>query len=221
MVDEVMLRRFPYGLLAVGATSVLAGASPAQAILTYNIYQSSGDVIIAATGSLAIGNPLPFEIVCIDPGSINSAFASICTGPSGVNLPVYAVTGPASFNENGNQFFASSVAGVATLFTGDPNTFLATGFIGLPLTYIPGFPVFSSATFGSTTLATLGFTTTGLIGSWTLTDGGDTINVVVSTSAPTAVPAPLPLLGAGAAFSLSRRVRRRVRLGRSTSVAQD
>lgn len=213
-----MLRCFPYGFLAVGATAVLAVASPAQAVLTYNIYESGSDVIIAATGSLAIGNPvLPGGIACIDPGSIISVSASICTGPSGISLPFYAVTGPASFNDNANLYLASSVSGIATTFSGDPNTFIGTGFVGLPSTYSPGSPLFSSATFGSTTLATLGFTTTGLIGSWTLTDGGDTINVVVG---PTAVPAPLPLLGAGAALSFSRRLRRRVRLGRSTPVDQ-
>lgn len=82
-----MLRCFPYGFLAVGATAVLAVASPAQAVLTYNIYESGSDVIIAATGSLTIGNPLPGGIACIDPGPIISASASICTGPSGINLP--------------------------------------------------------------------------------------------------------------------------------------
>lgn len=211
-----MRRCIPHGLLPAGITAVLVAASPAQAVLTYNIYESGGDVVIAATGSLTISNPA-FEVVCIDPGSINSASASICTGPSAINLQAYTVTGPASFNPNANQFLASSVSGIATAFTGAPVDVFGQGFIGLPLTYLSGSPVFSSATFGSTTLATLGFTTTGPIGTWTLVSGGDTINVVVGPPQPTPVPAPLPLFGAGAAFSFSRRLRRRY--NRSRSVA--
>lgn len=60
----------------------------------------------------------------------------------------------------------------------------------------------SNATFGSTTLD---LTTTGPIGTSTLVDGGDTINVVVGPPEPIPMPAPLPLLGAGAVFSFSRR----------------
>jgi hypothetical protein len=55
----------------------------------------------------------------------------------------------------------------------------------------------SRATFNNTTRARLGFTTTGLIGTWTLAGTGDTINVVIVP--PTAVPGPLPLFGAAAA----------------------
>ena len=63
----------------------------------------------------------------------------------------------------------------------------------------------SSATFNNTTLKGLGFTTTRLIGTWTLENGGDQIQVVL-----TEVPGPLPLLGVGAAFGFSRRLRRRI-----------
>jgi hypothetical protein len=59
-------------------------------------------------------------------------------------------------------------------------------------------PIVSSATFSSSTLAGLGFTiSSGLIGTWTLADTLDTINVVLGP--PAAVPGPLPLFGAAAA----------------------
>lgn len=74
-----------------------------------------------------------------------------------------------------------------------------------------GTPIVSSATFNNSTLAGLGFTTTGLIGTWTLVDGGDQIQVVL-----TEVPGPLPLLGAGAAFAYSRRIRRRIATSQAT-----
>jgi len=62
---------------------------------------------------------------------------------------------------------------------------------------VNGTPIVSSATFNNSTLAGLGFTTTGLIGL-------------------TEVPGPLPLLGAGAAFAYSRRIRRRIATSQAT-----
>jgi hypothetical protein len=74
----------------------------------------------------------------------------------------------------------------------------------------------SSTTFNGKSLLGIGITTTGLLGTWTLAEIGDTIEV--RTGAPPAanVPGPLPLFGAAAAFGYSRRLRRRVSLNRST-----
>ena len=52
----------------------------------------------------------------------------------------------------------------------------------------------------------MGFPTLGTIGTWTITETGNTIKVNVGNP----VPGPLPLLGAAAAFGLSRRLQRRV-----------
>jgi MYXO-CTERM domain-containing protein len=76
--------------------------------------------------------------------------------------------------------------------------------------YISNAPIVSSATFNGTTLAGLGFTTTGLIGTWSLTGTSETIKVFIGNPASAAVPGPLPLLGAGAAFGWSRRLRKRI-----------
>ncbi|MFM1798732.1 MAG: hypothetical protein RLZZ117_1010, partial [Cyanobacteriota bacterium] len=70
--------------------------------------------------------------------------------------------------------------------------------------YVSGSPIISSAVFNGLTLADLGLTpTSGTVGTWTLEGTGDTVNVNV-------VPGPLPLLGAGAAFGFSRRLRQRI-----------
>ena len=73
----------------------------------------------------------------------------------------------------------------------------------------------SSYTFTGVTLANLGFTTNGLIATWTLNSTGDAINVVVGAPV-TSVPSPLPLFGAGAAFGWSRRLRKRIAAPLST-----
>jgi hypothetical protein len=81
--------------------------------------------------------------------------------------------------------------------------------IGMDPKYVEGTPIVSSVFFKTKTLAELRLPSSGLLGTWTLVDSGDTINVQV-------VPGPLPLLGAGAAFACSRHLRRRVRLARPT-----
>ena len=82
-------------------------------------------------------------------------------------------------------------------------------YFGINSSYISSTSINSSATFNGTTLAGLGFTTTGPIGTWTLSGTSESIQVILG--APTAdTPGPLPLLGAGAAFGWSRRLRKRI-----------
>jgi hypothetical protein len=83
------------------------------------------------------------------------------------------------------------------------------GQVGLKSSYVSGSPIQSEAIFASRTLSGFGITTTGLLGTWTLDGTGDTIQVFIGAPAA-AVPGPLPLLGAGAAFGWSRRLRKRI-----------
>ncbi|MFZ9752327.1 MAG: hypothetical protein ACO3B3_02055 [Cyanobium sp.] len=71
-------------------------------------------------------------------------------------------------------------------------------------------------------LGLLGLTTSsGTLGTWTLADTGDTIEVkVLNPSPPTSsVPGPLPVLGAGAAFGFSRRLRQRIQRSKAAGNA--
>jgi hypothetical protein len=77
-------------------------------------------------------------------------------------------------------------------------------------------PIVSRATFNGQTLASLGFTTTGLIGTWTIDGTSESIQVFLGPPSPAAVPGPLPLVGAAAAFGFSRRLRKRVAAPMST-----
>jgi hypothetical protein len=87
---------------------------------------------------------------------------------------------------------------------------------GISSSYISGSPIVSASTFAGETLASLGFTiNSGLLGSWTLNGTGDTIQAFLGP--PTAaVPGPLPLFGAAAAFGWSRRLRKRIAAPLST-----
>ncbi len=80
--------------------------------------------------------------------------------------------------------------------------------------YVLGQPFYSSATFNGKSLASEGFTATGLVGTWTIDGTSESINVYIGPPDP--VPGPLPLLGAGAAYGWSRRLRRRIAASLST-----
>ena len=115
----------------------------------------------------------------------------------------YSITGSPSFNGVVFNNSGSSVSAISTI--------LGVEF-GISSSYISGSPIVSASTFAGETLASLGFTiNSGLLGSWTLNGTGDTIQAFLGpASPPSAVPGPLPLLGAGAAFGWSRRLRHRI-----------
>jgi hypothetical protein len=200
-------------LLAAPAALLLTQGE-AKAILTYYIFENSGNVEVQAVGSLILPNSFgPGDCGIGAPGGlINSAAAIICAG-NDLNYNQYKIQGPASFNGTVNIDPADSATGIPTILIGD-------NLFGIDPGYTPGTPITSTATFNTKTLAGIGFTTTGPLGTWTLQplDGSDTYNandtIQVVIGAPpspsTAVPGPLPLFGAAAAFGWSRRLRKRI-----------
>jgi len=194
-------------LLAAPA-ALLLSQGQAKAILTYNIFESGGNVVVQTSGSLNLPQTSIGSKVCNANGGIVSSIAVICTGPQG-NLPFYGITGSPSFNgfvTNGN---GSSASATSTFLVGGINSDAPVGF-GISSSYISGSPIVSTSTIAGETLSSLGFTiNSGLLGSWTLDGTGDTIQAFLGPPAA-AVPGPLPLLGAGAAFGWSRRLRKRI-----------
>jgi hypothetical protein len=202
-------------LLAAPAALLLTQGE-AKAILTYYIFENAGNVEVQAVGSLILPNSIGSNACGIDPpgGLINSAAAIICAG-NDLNYNQYKIQGPASFNGTVNIDPADSATGIPTILSAN-----SSNLFGIDPGYTPGTPITSTATFNTKTLAGIGFTTTGLLGTWTLQpkDGSDTytafdtIQVVIGAppSPSTAVPGPLPLFGAAAAFGWSRRLRKRI-----------
>jgi hypothetical protein len=196
-------------LAAPVALSLLALAQPARAILTYNIYETGGNVVVQASGSLNLtGATSTSPTSCNNDGGILSTAAAICTGFDTASASAFLISGPTTFDGSVSAYPASSVAGIFTAFTGQG------GYFEIDPAYTSGSPIVSSATFNGTSLAGLGFTPglSGLIGTWTLDGTSESIQVRLT---PYSAPGPLPLLGAGAAFSWSRRLRRRVGRGQA------
>ena len=202
------VKPFTSFLAPLALVSLIAAERPAEAVLTYYIYEpgGTGNVVVETLGSLNLPSGVATEGCTAAPfGVIFSSVAAICTGPTS-QLNVHAISCPGAFIGPDN-LFADSASGIATLSIGGG---MGQGLFGIDATYTGG-PIISSSTFGMSTLAGLGFTTTGLLGTWTLDGTGDTIEVrVAAPPAPptSATPGPLPILGAAAAFGSVRKLRR-------------
>ena len=189
-------------LAALSASAALLACSePAQAALTYNIYENSGNVIIETQGSLNLtAASTVFNFGCgTSLGGVWGSQGILCTGPD-ATIPSYPITGPSSFTGGPASFkFGTSSSGKMTVLYANGGLFTINS-------YLSGDPIVASTTIAGNTLASLGFTTMGTIGTWTVNGTGDTIKVNVGNP----VPGPLPLLGAATAFGFSRRLRRRI-----------
>ena len=86
--------------------------------------------------------------------------AILCAGPVAI-VPGYNISGPTAFGSGGSGL-ATSRGGITAWLWGQTSVFY------LDATYVPGSPIVSSATIASQTLASLGFTTPGQLGTWTL-----------------------------------------------------
>jgi hypothetical protein len=201
--------------LLSASAALLLSQGQARAVLTYNIFESAGNVVVQSSGSLDLtgatlftGAPPLLFGTCPSDGLIDSFSATICSGPAGP-VTQYSISGPQSFVGFVTLLFASSPSGITTKISSAGGI----GLLGLPSSYVSGTSILSSSTFENKTLLSLGFgNNSGLIGTWSLTGTSETIQVFLGPPSPSgaAVPGPLPLLGAGAAFAWSRRLRRRI-----------
>ena len=198
--------------LLFAPAALLLSQQQAKAVLTYNIFESGGNVVVQATGSLNLPTSIG-QARCLSNGGVESSFAIICTGPDTLR-DLYGITGSPSFNGTVGDGSGSSSSSTSTYVVGGPVVgpppgILTPGF-GISSGYVSGSPIISTSIFAGATLSSLGFTiNSGLLGSWTLNGTGDTIQAFLGPPAA-AVPGPLPLLGAGVAFGWSRRLRKRI-----------
>lgn len=181
--------------------ALLLSTDPAKAILNIVILDDGPNLKIEVSGSLSqLGVPL-YTIDCGSNGVLDSP-DSICTGIDTIS-PVAAISGPGGFDGIASLFPADSVSGL--LFAMGLDSSNTNSVYALDPSYVVGQPFLSSATFNNTSAAAQGFTVPGLVGTWTINGTSESINLFVGQ-----VPGPLPLLGAGAAFGWSRRLRRRI-----------
>jgi hypothetical protein len=196
---------FRFAVVSAGLFASLC--IPAQAALRYKIYENAqGNLTIQTEGSLTVPTS-SYPGYCSQSGAISFATSLpfVCTGTNpGANIPGYPISGPSSFSSGSGSFSpATSVSGLTTAIFPSLSQFV------MDSSYVSGAPIASDAIFVGKTLANFGLTpSSGNLGVWTVVGTGDTIRVDV-------VPGPLPVLGAGAAFGFSRKLRRRIQLSQS------
>jgi hypothetical protein len=161
------VKPFTSFLAPLALVSLIAAERPAEAVLTYYIYEpaGTGNVVVETLVSLNLPSGVAIEGCSAAPvGVIFSSVAGICIGPSAQLNAYTLISGPFSFIGPDN-LFADSASGIATTLVGVSQQF------AIDTTYTGG-PIISSSTFGMSTLTGLGFTTTGLLGTWTLDGTG-------------------------------------------------
>jgi len=209
----------PFTPLLAAPAALLLSQGEAKAILNFNIFESGGNVIIRTSGSVALPNS--FGAGDTTSGGIwGPSLGVVSTGnasPVSNSILFFKVLGPTSIPGSTDFSPANSVLGNSTILAVGPLYQFFLGSQLLALNSPAGGERFSEAVFNGKSLADFGITTSGLLGTWTLqpADGSDpytandTINLIAGPPSA-AVPGPLPLLGAGAAFGWSRRLRKRI-----------
>ena len=105
-------------LLAASA-ALLLSQGQAKAVLTYNIFESGGNVVVQTNGSLNLtGSQSFYSNYCGVNGVIVSATGAICTGTDpGSPIPVLSLSsGPGNINGSVQIFPATSVSGIYTFY---------------------------------------------------------------------------------------------------------
>jgi hypothetical protein len=193
-------------LCGAGLSALLVGSPlPANALLTFNFQETAGGVVLTTSGGFST---LPTTISGIPSQVTTTArFANsgnIITGPTGTTLFAYGLQGPVQ------TFGTGLTSNIADSTSGDRVRLFGTNAGGpvlqLANNYILGNAISSTATFTGASFASLNLSTTPIF--YTFSDGFAPAVEVTFTP----IPGPLPLLGIGAAFVASRRLRKKTKL---------
>ncbi len=219
---------------AVSPLALLVAPPKAEAVLRYDIFEQNGNTVVKASGSFVYGSAGSISSnlcaaagangnLSIDTNTVGFSFINLCTGPQLTNLRILDLV-PVNFPGSASSTSGNSLAGVSSsglnttlVAQQDPGLFFQ---LALDPGYVSGDPISSTSIFSGGFAANSIIPPTvipGLIGSFQLDGGGDTVEVYFSPTPPTpsasTVPAPLPLLGASAALAWSRRLRARLARG--------
>ena len=180
----------------VAGSLICFGDAAVKAAVIINAVQSGSDVIFSYTGQLnltGLGTPvfvgLPFSFIVPSSGTFIAAGT----------FDVYQLSG--SFTPFGSGPIALGSASGGSGFA----VVSSSSELWVPFGYTSNASLSGSVTFAGESFSSLGLTP----GSYTTTLPSDSITMKIS-----AVPAPLPLLGLGAAAAFFRRLKRRIALRR-------
>lgn len=210
MIGKTFKRLLPVSALALAASAAM-NAGNAQAILVYEFLEEGADVRLNISGSLTLPSPPAFDSFTSTTTSIRTGGSSfkIAANPLGGAIRQYDISGPATIGTSSSDVSLSNYIG--------SDLYMNRFSLNLPDGYVSGNSITGTGLLVGQTLNSLGLNSTtpgALLGTWTINDSTDSIEVRIGSGAA-AVPGPLPLLGAAAAFAHSRRLRARLRASSS------
>jgi len=216
-VTALTLRFQLLGVLTIS----LISQGPARATVQLLVRQVNDHVVITGSGS-ANTTALAFDSTDNDYTNVLTdsqiyagpdAFGDGSGGGGDVDLWGGITSGPTVFGSDASVFQNPS-SGSGDLFGILANNGSAISKLVLPFGYSSGASLSGTSTFTGFTLAQLGLTP-GQISTWTWGTGANVdslrLEVLGSNPSSAAVPAPLPIAGAAAAFHSCHRLRRRCR----------
>ena len=182
----------------VAGSLICFGDAAVKAAVIINAVESGPDVIFSYTGQLNLTGLSASESGVFPFSGIQPSSGTFIVDGS---YDAYQFSGPfALFGDGATSFGIASVAnGFSIVNLG------AITEIRVPSGYTSNASLSGSVTFAGGSFSSLGLTP----GSYTTTLPSDSITMNIG-----AVPAPLPLLGLGAAAAFFRQLKRRIALGR-------
>lgn len=192
------------------STATILAAQVGHAAMVVTASEAGGNVVFSGGGTLNLADLNPI----LPAPSANNGFLNPSLGvyqgggsaPQGITAAIIhgPVTGPTNFGPGPGSIFA-----IADSVSGDFGGInKVVGGVIVSANYTSGSSIFGTATYLGQTLQSLGLTPG--VYEWTWgTANADSYKLTI-ISQPAAVPGPLPLVGAGAAFGLSRRLRKRI-----------
>lgn len=197
--------RLPVALFGAIAASAIVNSGSAKAVLVYELIEQGSDVLVKLSGSMS-GLPAGTTSSTGLTAGLQPSFGRINLSNVFTGLRYPISSGPSNIGSS------TAFSNITSLSKSIDTYFHATLGLTLPTSYVQGTAITASGLITGQSLATLGLSSTsGLLGTWTI--GSDSIEVWAGAkpAAPSAVPGPLPLLGAGTALAFSRRLRSRLR----------
>lgn len=202
---------------ATFAVPLFSMSSPADA-LTITAAENAGDVIFSGSGSLNLSAlTLTFTNGYSIPWAA-PAESSFLLGPiNGAAYDAYeAISFPADFGPG-------ALPGGMVASDGSGDLFGPLPYFGdelwVPTGYQSGDPLSAQIIFSRESFASLGMIPGVYIWSWGSGADADNLTLKVEPTIPP-VPGPVPLLGAGAALSWTRRLRRRLKQAQGSTFDQ-
>ena len=192
-------------LVLTGAALLLLTIAPGRthAAFLLTLTQSGGDVVVTGSGSLDLAALTLEGGTNYDPG-IYADGALLISGPasSRAGSTYQNITGPASFGNDTNEFFADSgTGGYVGVFGGGNALFVPQGFVS-------NSPLTSTSTYDNPTLASLDLVPGTYVYTWGT--GADADSLTITGGVPE--PSARALLGLGGGVGLLGLVLRRRRV---------